>query len=65
MALTNEQLKLLESCPALVAFKDWFVEVDALLSNDAETTEPTEPVDDTEPVTDGEWVNGKTFFGGN
>ena len=56
MALTNEQLKLLESCPALVAFKDWFVEVDALLS-DAETnepTEPTEPTDDTEPATDGE-----------
>lgn len=40
MALTNDQLKLLESCPALVAFKDWFVEVDALLA-DTETTEPT------------------------
>lgn len=50
MALTNDQLKLLESCPALVAFKDWFVEVDALLA-DTETTEPTTPKP-TEP-TDG------------
>lgn len=53
MALTNDQLKLLESCPALVAFKDWFVEVDALLS-DTETTEPTtettEPTEPTEPT---------------
>ena len=53
MALTNDQLKLLESCPALVAFKDWFVEVDALL-DDTETTEPTtettEPTEPTEPT---------------
>ena len=51
MVLTNDQLKLLESCPALVAFKDWFVEVDALL-DDTETTEPTKPTEPTEP-TDG------------
>ena len=48
MALTNDQLKLLESCPALVAFKDWFVEVDALL-DDTETE--TETNDDTEDTT--------------
>lgn len=57
MALTNDQLKLLESCPALVAFKDWFVEVDALL-DDTETTEPTtettEPTEPTEPTEDPE-----------
>ena len=49
MALTNDQLKLLESCPALVAFKDWFVEVDALLDDtETETTEPTEPTEPTD-----------------
>lgn len=47
MALTNEQLKLLDSCPALVAFKDWFIEVDALLSNDTENTDDTEPGEGT------------------
>ena len=41
MALTNDQLKLLESCPALVAFKDWFVAVDALLDDTETETEPT------------------------
>ncbi len=28
MALTNEQLRLLDSCPVLSAFKDWFIAVD-------------------------------------
>ena len=51
MALTNDQLKLLESCPALVAFKDWFVEVDALLDG-TETTEPTEPTTETTEPTE-------------
>lgn len=28
MALTKEQLRLLDSCPVLSAFKDWFIAVD-------------------------------------
>lgn len=28
MALTDEQLRLLDSCPVLSAFKDWFIAVD-------------------------------------
>lgn len=28
MALTKEQLQLLDSCPILSAFKDWFIAVD-------------------------------------
>lgn len=28
MALTKEQLQLLDSCPVLSAFKDWFIAVD-------------------------------------
>jgi hypothetical protein len=48
MALTNDQLRLLDSCPALAGFKDWFIAVDELLSNDETVTEEPAETDDTE-----------------
>ena len=52
MALTKEQLQLLDACPILSAFKDWFIAVDETLDSETET-EPAPETDATEPEGDG------------
>ena len=42
MALTNEQLRLLDSCPALAGLKDWIIAVD----NSVNPTTVTPSTDD-------------------
>lgn len=60
MSLTEEQLRLLDSCPALKGLKDWFIGVDTAVnpSND-ESTDTTTNTDNsnTENSTDTEEPN--------
>lgn len=48
MALTNEQLILLDSCPALAGLKDWIIAVDS--SVNPTTVTPSTDDNPQEPV---------------
>ena len=47
MALTNEQLRLIDSCPVLVGLKDWIIAVDNSVNP---TTVTPSTGDDQEPT---------------
>ena len=47
MALTNDQLRLLDSCPALAGLKDWIIAVDNSVNP---TTVTPSTGDDQEPT---------------